>query len=136
MSQPDDEDLRIRAYLGDLAARQALGDARPTRYDAVVRFVDHWFEKPLSESTLPKSEMDAWEEKLNVKLPSALREWCRLIGNRPDCQEAQNGVCTADMLAVAQRSYGIAVYCENQSNWEFYIGFEDFGEDDPVLSVT
>lgn len=129
----DQETLRIRAYLGDLSARQALGATRPNRFDALPNFVDRWFTEPLQHSILSKAEMDAHHGKVGLPLPAALREWCRLVGNRPDRQECQNAVCTAQNLTVVQREFGIAVYCENQSNWDYFIRHEDLYQDDPIV---
>jgi hypothetical protein len=77
--------------------------------------------------------MDSHAAKLPHAIPDALRDWCRLVGTRPDQQEAQNCFCTASTLEALQRDYGLAVYCENQSNWEYFIRVEDMQEEDPIV---
>jgi hypothetical protein len=126
------ETRRIEAYLGDTEARKALGPDRPARFDPFVSFVNNWYEYDLRQGLLSAAVINAHVRKLGHPIPAALREWCRLIGS-VTFSEGQNGLCDLESLEVLQRDYGMAVYCENQGNWEYFIRTEDFDQPDPLV---
>ncbi len=87
MSDTAEQDQRLRAYLGDPAARSAVGPgADLDRWTPLISFIRRWFQ---DELTLPE-DLDAVrrglhtaETRLGRPVPESLQEWFLLTGPPP-----------------------------------------------------
>lgn len=122
--------LRAQAYLGDPAARLALGPERPTRWDRLAPFVASWFSEPLA----PDLEA-AWANLVQLEercgtFPEALREWLLLSHGRAGCDVAESAVLAPDFVVVQEGR--LPVFCDRQGRWSYAVELEAGEEDPPV----
>lgn len=123
--------LRARAYLGDPAARLALGPERPTRWDRLAPFVADWFAEPLAP------DLDAaWANLVQLEqrcgtFPEAIREWLVLTHGRAGSDVAESAVLAPDFVVV--RDERLPVFCDRQGYWSYTIRLEDADVADPPV---
>ncbi|MFI9365764.1 SMI1/KNR4 family protein [Kitasatospora sp. NPDC053057] len=97
---------------------------------ALVRgFAAHWGEPLTPQDGFTDAELDAAEQRLGLRLPTALREAYRLFGRRADLTSSQDVLLTPDELYVLD---GALVYrAENQGSAHWGVLLDDLAQADP-----
>jgi hypothetical protein len=110
---------------GMTAARQNRADA----WRFLTGFVADWRAPLAPGDGFPAEELDAAEQRLGLRLPTALREAHMLLGRRGDLCRNQDPLLAPDKLFVYE---GALVYqAENQGVAHWGILVADLEDDDP-----
>ncbi|MFF0392665.1 SMI1/KNR4 family protein [Kitasatospora sp. NPDC004615] len=106
----------------------ALAD-RAAAWRLIADLAAFWGAPLIPDSGCTDAELDAAEARLGLRLPAALREAYRLIGNRPDLTSNQDTLLPPDKLYLDQDCLVYRV--ENQSCAYWGIPLAALDQDDP-----
>ena len=112
---------------------QAIPEGRDGRWHLASDLIEHWI-RPMSESDpVSPHRLDAAEERLCLRLPTALRKWYERLGCRGDVWSVQDTFLPPEGLRV--RGDLLAFYVENQAVWFIGVGLGDLAADDPPALI-
>jgi hypothetical protein len=104
---------------------------RQDRWSLLTEFVAEWH-TPLQEGDgYSAAELDAAEQRLGLKLPLALREWCQVAGQREDITFPRNALLHPSGLHVENSL--LVFHVENQWVVEWGIQVDDLDLDNPPV---
>lgn len=126
----NEEELRVRAAMGDELARACLGPSRSTRYDGLPGFVERWFAEPLAPDYPAASARLVELETEHGPLSAALREWIILTWGRHWEGYNQNRILEPRRVSVSRDGH-LALFVENQGNYSYTTQLVDQDQEDP-----
>ncbi|MFF9566598.1 hypothetical protein [Streptomyces sp. NPDC014685] len=123
----------------DLDALTAAVGERPDRQAAwrfIRAFARDWSQRPLAEADgCTPAELDAARARLDLPLPTALREAYQLLGNRKDLTDNQDSLLAPQDLHLDEDRGVLVFRVENQACAYWGIRVTDLDQDDPPVVV-
>ncbi|WP_372350898.1 SMI1/KNR4 family protein [Streptomyces sp. KL116D] len=121
----------------DLAASLARGiEGRSGAWTFIQGFADHWVGAALgSNDGWTLADLDAAEERLGVRLPTALREAYLLFGRRQDLTSNHDALLGPAELYVDDAKEALVFRHENQGAASWGILLDSLQDDDPAVFI-
>ncbi|MFK8002340.1 MAG: hypothetical protein AB8H86_22285 [Polyangiales bacterium] len=115
------------------------GGALSAGWTPMLRFIERWFDpaeavEAAAAERASEDACDAAEERMGLRMPLAVREWCRLCARHPVLGRGNNRVVPAEELAV--RDERVDLYIENQCVLTWGVRLSDWHHDDPPVVAT
>ncbi|MGW7364996.1 SMI1/KNR4 family protein [Streptomyces sp. NPDC054841] len=121
----------------DLARSLAAGvESRQGAWQFIRDFTAHWTDGALDDAAgYPEADLAAAEERLELRLPAALREAYALLGNRADLTSNHDELRAPAELYVDESGEALVFRDENQGAARWGILLTDLDRDDPAVVV-
>lgn len=103
------------------------------RWNTMRRFIAHWYPPLMQEDGIPSTELDEAENRLGLKLPTALRDWYMLAGGREDISAAQNYLLRPSELSIVD--HHLVFYVESQRVVGWGIPLTSLERSDPSVEL-
>jgi len=104
------------------------------RWHALKTFFDGWFGPLGPADGYDEPAIRAAEQRLNLRLPTSLREWYALAGKRAEVWSRQDEFLSPQELRIEDER--LVIYVENQSVVSWAIPLEDISHDDPPVFLS
>jgi hypothetical protein len=106
---------------------------RLERWRLITEFIEVWHGPLGAEDGFTEAELVAAEDRLGIKLPTALREWYALAGRRNDVWSRQDHLVPPTQLELDRESDILIVRQENQCCETWGIRTRDLNQEDPPI---
>ena len=117
----------------------SIPTTRPGKWLWLTRFLEEWCPSPerfsMSGISAPikEADLDGAEQRIDCRIPIAVREWYRWFGNRTDIWNAQDRLLPPDLLRI---DGGLLVFldeCQGVVQWG--IPLDEVDQGDPSVTL-
>ena len=126
--------LSRRVRMSDSSPLLIIPSGLAARWNLLREVIGQWYRPLDTGDGCPVEELVAVEERLAIKLPTALREWYQIAGRRKDVWSKQDFLLLPEILEIHE---GYVVFLvENQGVWRCAVRVEECEHEDPPVYIS